>query len=512
MDDNDSQLIERFLHEGDAEAFAAIMGRYVAMVYGTCRRVLGNDAEAADVTQETFFQFLKSAGRVSGSVAGWLHQVATRRSIDLVRRAASRRAREQRFAAGDWAENETWEQLEPLVDEAMEKLPRESRDLLVLHYLKGRTTTQIAEAVGVSQPTVSRRVVAALEQLRENLRAAGVPVAAGVLVAMLTAGAEAATVPPPLLGSLGKLAMTQAASTGVVLPVYSGLSNAIATVTAGLGALAAVGGIAWIVANQTGGRPQTTPAVVRGAITASAPELADAETSTNTSPDAGLQPAMASNPPAPLTAMASLSVLVTNAPPARVSGQLSSWENRRETRSAWGTSQGGGGSGSMSASGGGFLSADGNGFVSGATNPGRDAAVPGGFGRTGGVPGYRGMMRGGMGGGSGGFASGGAGGGAGFGVRSGGGFGQGAGGAGTGFGGFPGGFGGGSAGAGGGWGGSVVASGGGGILGPDGRPITVSGGYGVTNSTFTRTTAPDGAVAETREYSSTNSGPVAPAR
>jgi len=77
----------------DADALAAVVARHADMVYSTCRRVLGNDAEAADVAQETFFQFYRQADEITTSVGAWLHQVATRRAIDLVRQNVSRRRR-----------------------------------------------------------------------------------------------------------------------------------------------------------------------------------------------------------------------------------------------------------------------------------------------------------------------------------------------------------------------------------------------------------------------------------
>src|SRR5512135_1432898 len=82
-----------FTRGPEADAFAAIVRLYGGMVYGTGLRITGDVHYAADVTQETFFQLLQNAGRITGSLGGWLHQVATRRAIDLVRRDHSRRRR-----------------------------------------------------------------------------------------------------------------------------------------------------------------------------------------------------------------------------------------------------------------------------------------------------------------------------------------------------------------------------------------------------------------------------------
>jgi hypothetical protein len=76
MEESERVLLQRLVHQGDTEAFAAIMDQYAGMVYGIGRRVLGNEDQAADVSQETFFDFLKSAHRITGSVGSWLHNPA----------------------------------------------------------------------------------------------------------------------------------------------------------------------------------------------------------------------------------------------------------------------------------------------------------------------------------------------------------------------------------------------------------------------------------------------------
>ncbi len=210
MEAIDSLLMQRFLGRGDSEALATIMDRYADMVYSTCRRVLGDESQAADVVQETFFQFVQHAHRITGSLGSWLHQVATRRAVDLVRQNASRRRREEAYAAGVSREPDTWEAVEPQVDEALEDMPHELREVLVRHYLQRQSMTEIAEANGVSQSTISRRIAAGLELLREKLRARDVVVGAGALGAMLAASAQAA--PAPVLHGLGKVVLAAAAS------------------------------------------------------------------------------------------------------------------------------------------------------------------------------------------------------------------------------------------------------------------------------------------------------------
>jgi RNA polymerase sigma factor (sigma-70 family) len=239
MSEHETILLRQFAKTGDAEAFSEITRHYAGMVYGTCLRVTGDAERARDATQDTFFQLLKQAGKVTGSLGGWLHQVATRRAVDLVRRDSARRQRERAFAADAVQETDAWAEVSPLVDEAMSEIEADQRELLLRHFLQGESTVQMAAAEGVSQPTMSRRVEAALEQLRGRLRMKGVGVAASVLGAIMAGTSQGA--PAMVLAELGKMALatsgTAAASTATAtvlgLNAKLAVAAAIAVVAAG---------------------------------------------------------------------------------------------------------------------------------------------------------------------------------------------------------------------------------------------------------------------------------------
>jgi RNA polymerase sigma factor (sigma-70 family) len=93
--DSEIALLHRFV-DGDGRAFGEIVERYAGLVYGTCMRVLANGDKAADAAQETFFQLMKRANEVNGSLAGWLHRVAVCRSVDSIRGDLQRRSRDMK--------------------------------------------------------------------------------------------------------------------------------------------------------------------------------------------------------------------------------------------------------------------------------------------------------------------------------------------------------------------------------------------------------------------------------
>lgn len=104
-----------------------------------------------------------------------------------------------------------WDDLEPLLDEALEELPGHLRAPLVSHYLEGRTQQELATRMGVSQSTVSRQLEAALHALRSRLRTRGVLTGAGLALLLGARSAEAA--PHALTAALGKLTVSSAATT-----------------------------------------------------------------------------------------------------------------------------------------------------------------------------------------------------------------------------------------------------------------------------------------------------------
>jgi RNA polymerase sigma factor (sigma-70 family) len=109
-------LLRQFSEHKDADAFSEIVKRYADPVYNTCRRILFNEAGAADAAQETFYQLMCNANSVKGSLAAWLHSVATHKAVDAIRRNSARRSRERRYAFSRSKEVNQWKDISPYID------------------------------------------------------------------------------------------------------------------------------------------------------------------------------------------------------------------------------------------------------------------------------------------------------------------------------------------------------------------------------------------------------------
>jgi len=236
---DDAAALQRYAETRDAEAFAELVNRYAGLVYGICLRVTEDAHDADDAAQECFMELARCADSVTSSLPGWLHVAATRRSLDAVRRASTRRRHEGQAMSQAQAETETgWPDIAPHVDEALAELPEELRTALVVHFLRGLTQQETAAELGVDQSTVSRRIEKGLDDLREKLRQAGVVASVAALGTLLSENAATAA-PATLLTSLGKMAM-------------SGVGQGASATTAAAEGAAATGGSAGTPASAAG--------------------------------------------------------------------------------------------------------------------------------------------------------------------------------------------------------------------------------------------------------------------
>ena len=245
MLESEINLLRRFANKGDAEAFSEIVHRHAGLVYGACLRVLEDKTKAADVVQETFFQLYKDAGHITGSVSSWLHSVATRKAVDVIRKDSRRKRREAKYAVERLREAESWEDISTYIDEGLDELDDETRQILIQRFFEGRSMADIAGGMDISQPTVSRRVESGVSKLRETLRKRGVIVAAAMLVSLLGENAVKAA-PALVMKELGKIALLGStavssgagtAATGVLTGVKVKIITAAAVTAVGVGGI-----------------------------------------------------------------------------------------------------------------------------------------------------------------------------------------------------------------------------------------------------------------------------------
>jgi|UniRef100_UPI0037834269 RNA polymerase sigma factor (sigma-70 family) len=216
---SDLQHLQRYATTGDAHAFSELVQAHGAMVHATALRVTCDAAAAQDVAQETFLELARKAGGITQSVAAWLHRVSWNRACDVVRRETARKRVEEAMAETWHTDREArWPDIEPHVDEALNELPQDLREVLVLYFLEGRTQAEVARYLGKNQATVSRAIERGISAMREALRSRGVIAGAGLVA--LFAAQPAQAMPVAVQASLGKLSLS-----GVGLPATATVSS-----------------------------------------------------------------------------------------------------------------------------------------------------------------------------------------------------------------------------------------------------------------------------------------------
>jgi RNA polymerase sigma factor (sigma-70 family) len=188
----DEELLDRFVRSRDEAAFEVLVWRHGGMVLASAQRLLGNSSDAEDAFQATFLTLALKAGTVRNGrcLAGWLHQIACRVANRLRRVQGLHRAGtslDERIPAA--AKTPRHEEYAGVLDLEIERLPEGYRRAVVLHYLEGRSTEEIATMLGCPRGTVLSRLAAARKILQRRLERRGVAIS---VAAALTASAPQA--------------------------------------------------------------------------------------------------------------------------------------------------------------------------------------------------------------------------------------------------------------------------------------------------------------------------------
>jgi RNA polymerase sigma factor (sigma-70 family) len=240
---SDLQHLQRYATTGDAHAFRELVQAHGAMVHATALRVTRDATAAQDVAQETFLELARKAGGITQSVAAWLHRVAWNRACDAVRRETTRKRVEDAMAETWHTDREaTWPDIEPHVDEALNELPQELREVLVLYFLEGRTQVEIARHLDRNQAAVSRAIERGISAMREALKTRGIT--CGIGLAALLTSQSAHAMPAALQASLGKLSLTSIGVPSAAIPATTVAGSTFIAMTTTTKALLLTGTLA----------------------------------------------------------------------------------------------------------------------------------------------------------------------------------------------------------------------------------------------------------------------------
>ncbi len=185
--DNDERELIARLRKGDQAAYAELVEKFSPRIYDLALRLLGDEAEAEDVLQETFLSAFKNMGSFEGraSVGTWLYRIATNAALMRLRR------KQPLFVSVDGGISDDeddvavprqlfdWcclpesdllsEEASAEMRAAVDELPDSLRTVVVLRDIEGFSTRETARILGISESAVKSRLMRARMALRERL-------------------------------------------------------------------------------------------------------------------------------------------------------------------------------------------------------------------------------------------------------------------------------------------------------------------------------------------------------
>jgi RNA polymerase sigma-70 factor (ECF subfamily) len=172
---SDEQLLER-ARSYDAQALAEIYDRHAGPIYGYLYRLLGDAAQAEDLTSEAFLKLLEVLGthrEPRDRIDGWLYRVAHNLAMDQFRRQKKALAvplveeliAEGRALADVVQERQAKQQLRACI----RRLTSDQQQVILLRFAEERPLAEVARLMGKSEGAVKTLQHRALSRLRKLL-------------------------------------------------------------------------------------------------------------------------------------------------------------------------------------------------------------------------------------------------------------------------------------------------------------------------------------------------------
>ena len=243
----DHELLADFARSDSEEAFAALIARYLNLVYSTALRFTGNSHHAEEIAQAVFIILARKAAGLSPRVvlSGWLYQTTRLTAANFVKGELRRQRREQEaYMQSTLNEPDTtaWEQIAPLLDDAMGRLREKDRDAVVLRFFENKSAAQAAAALHLSEAAIHKRTSRALDKLREFLSKRGVNSTTAIIGGAISVHSMQ-TAPAALTKAITAAALTKGvAASASILTIVKGSLKIMAwkktTSTVVIGAIA----------------------------------------------------------------------------------------------------------------------------------------------------------------------------------------------------------------------------------------------------------------------------------
>ena len=214
---DDMALLQEYAARKSEAAFETLVLRHIGFVYSAAMRQVGDPHLAEEIAQTVFTILAQKAGKLSVQtiLTGWLFRTTRFAALAQRRATANRHRHEQEVQMQTELEAATpdplWEQMSPLLDEALDTLGEKDRQAVLLRFFESKSLADVGRSLGTGEDTARKRVSRALEKLHRYFSRRGLS-SSTTLIAGAISAHSVQPVPAALAKAVAAIAVTKGAA------------------------------------------------------------------------------------------------------------------------------------------------------------------------------------------------------------------------------------------------------------------------------------------------------------
>jgi uncharacterized protein (TIGR03435 family) len=248
---DDMALLREYAGHDSEAAFETLVSRRIGFVYSAALRQVRDPHLAGEITQAVFIILAQKAGKISDKtiLTGWLFKTTRFAALAQIRAKLKRSLRtatiEKEFQMQSEfqsaANDEIWNQMSPLLDEALASLGETDRQAVLLRFFENKSLAEVGNSLGTGEDTARKRVSRALGKLHRYFSKRGVNSTTAIIAGAISANSVQAA-PVALAKSVTVMAIAKGAAASIsTLTLIKGALKIMAWTKMKIGVFVGVG-------------------------------------------------------------------------------------------------------------------------------------------------------------------------------------------------------------------------------------------------------------------------------